>query len=175
MPIDQDTMLRTLLSDRARVLAYIRSIVRRHELAEDIFQDVCVLALEKRDTIVDEQHLAAWLRTAARLRAMNVLRKKQTHQRTLDESVLDRIEQQWKRHDDSGSDLAEMLGGCLNRLSAKARQLIQARYGDGLTVAQIADRDARPVSSLYVALSRVHAALADCVFRVNAGRKALHD
>jgi len=66
MAIDHDTLLRTLLAERAKVLAYIRTLVRRRETAEDVFQDVCVLALEKRDQIVDPNHLTAWLRTGSR-------------------------------------------------------------------------------------------------------------
>ena len=176
MAIEHDALLRILLVERTKVLAFIRSLVRQRELAEDVFQDVCVLALEKRDQIADEQHLTAWLRTAARLRAMNVLRKKQTGQRTLDASVLDLVEPHWRAHDDEpGTALAEALRQCVELLTDKARQLLTARYTDGLDVAELARRHNRPVNSLYVSLSRIHSALADCAFkRVAAGRPRAH-
>jgi RNA polymerase sigma-70 factor, ECF subfamily len=171
MPIDSDTLMRTLLTERAKVLAYIRAIVRRREWAEDIFQDVCVLALEKQQQIVDERHLLAWMRTTARLRAMNLLRKRDDRLGSLDDRVLDLVDAQWTQQDTrSGSDLADALAECVRRLTERARALLQARYTEGLTVEQIARQAGRPVASVYVTFSRIHSALSDCVFgRPQAG------
>jgi len=166
MAIDHDTLLRTLLAERAKMLAYIRALVRRRETAEDVFQDVCVIALEKREQIIDATHLAAWLRTTARLRAMNVLRKLQNRQQSLNDSVLNSLDAVWEQHDATpASALADALNDCVQTLGEKARKLLQSRYADGLSVGQIARSINRPVNSLYVSLSRIHSALADCVFR----------
>lgn len=52
--LDEQRMVRTLLVEQPKVLAYIQSMVRQPDLADDIFQDVCALAMEKRSQIVDD-------------------------------------------------------------------------------------------------------------------------
>ena len=53
MPVNEDTVVRTLLSHRLGLLAYIEAIVRDTHLAEDVFQDVSSLAFQKREQIDD--------------------------------------------------------------------------------------------------------------------------
>ena len=65
MSIDQATAVKGLTKDRARLIAYIYAIARDWHLAEDLFQDVSALAVEKHDRIVDADHLLLWARKAA--------------------------------------------------------------------------------------------------------------
>ena len=179
MPIELNIMMRTLLSERVKVLAYIRSIVRQRDLAEDIFQEVCVLALEKREEIENEGHLLGWLRHASRLRTMNVVRREQGGpgvRMPLNDAVLDLLEITWRKHDAiGGGELSEALRTCLETLPERSRQLLRERYTEGRAVKEMAERQNRPVGSLRVTLSRIHRALSDCVYRrvVLEGRHGL--
>ena len=74
MSIDQPTAVKGLMKDRARLIAYIYAIVRDWHLAEDLFQDVSALAIEKHDRIVDSDHLLLWARKAARNKSLEALR-----------------------------------------------------------------------------------------------------
>jgi RNA polymerase sigma-70 factor (ECF subfamily) len=166
MALEQFTIMKTLLAERAKVLAYIFSMVRQRDLAEDIFQDVCVLALQKREEIRDSDHLLAWMRVTARLQAFNALRKYRRERLPLSDAVLDLLDAHWRTYDDvSNSGMLEALQSCLQTLTDKARQLLQDRYAEGLAMDEIARRLNRPVASVYVTLSRAHQALSDCVFR----------
>ena len=172
--IDRESLLRALLSERIKLLAYIRAIVRRRDLAEDVLQDVCVLALQKQSEIHDERHLAGWLRTTARLRAMSILRRQRVRHQTLNESVLDLIDLTWGELEQGPAPaLRDALHECVGRLSRSARQLLTARYTEGRGVAEIAEQLKRPVASVYVTFSRIHNALADCVYsKLKAARGA---
>jgi DNA-directed RNA polymerase specialized sigma24 family protein len=87
-----------LLRERVKLLAYIRAIVRDNHLAEDVFQEVAVLAVRKRDEIRDRRHFLAWMRLAARNLALKLMRRQ--HQYLfLDESLLDHLDEQWAEHD----------------------------------------------------------------------------
>jgi RNA polymerase sigma-70 factor (ECF subfamily) len=171
----QDVLLRKVLDERVPILAVIRSIVRRRDVAEDVFQDLCVLAIQKRPDIVDERHLAGWLRTAARQLALNVARKHANRSLLLGDKVHELMEPHWRRQEAraGGSALGDALEVCLGRLSETARRIIQGRYVDGLDCIELARRLKRPVGSLYVTLSRIHKQLAECVLRrmaAEAGR-----
>jgi RNA polymerase sigma-70 factor, ECF subfamily len=162
--VDSEVVVRVLFAERAKLLSYIGSIVRRPDLAEDVFQDVCILALRKVASIPDEAHLVKWARSTARLRALQVLAKRQERQLSLSDEVLDRLEMIWSQHaGDDDSDASDAVRHCLELLSPTARNLIQKRYVEGMEYPTLAGVLGRPVASLYVSFSRIHAALADCV------------
>jgi RNA polymerase sigma-70 factor, ECF subfamily len=164
--LTEEAFLRHVLSERQKLLAYLRSIVRRRDVAEDLFQDVCVLALQKRAEIVDAAHLSAWLRIAARQLAMNAIRKHGHREQLLGDRIHELMESRWNQLDRlDASALGEALEHCLHRLGAPARALLKARYTEGLSSGELAQRLGRPVGSLYTTLSRIHKALAQCVLQ----------
>ncbi len=152
-----------LLRERVKLLAYIAAIVRDDHLAEDVFQEVAVLAVRKRDEIRDAGHFLAWMRLTARHRALKVLRQKRRCL-FLDEALLDQMDEQWAERDaTSASDLVEALAHCLEGLSPHARNLVRLRYVDGISGSRLAEVVDRSLNAVYVALSRIHRSLGDCI------------
>jgi RNA polymerase sigma-70 factor (ECF subfamily) len=158
-----------LLRERVKLLAYIRAIVRDNHLAEDVFQEVAVLAVRKRDEIRDRRHFLAWMRLAARHLALKVMRRQ--HQYLfLDESLLDHLDGQWAEQDpSSASDLVDALRTCLESLSPYARNMVKLRYVDGISGLQLAEVVDRSPNTVYVTLSRIHRSLGDCIRQRLAG------
>jgi RNA polymerase sigma-70 factor (ECF subfamily) len=162
-PIDQELLVVLLLRERVKLLAYIRSIVRDDHLAEDIFQEVAVLAVRKRDEIRDGRHFLAWMRLSSRHLALKTLRERR-HQLLMDESLLDLLDEQWAEHDlASTADLVEALRHCMERLSPHARNLIKLRYAEGISGTRLAEVVDRSLNTVYVTLSRIHRSLGDCI------------
>jgi RNA polymerase sigma-70 factor (ECF subfamily) len=162
--MEETALMRIVVAERARVLAFIRSLVRERDLAEDILQDICVLAIQKRAAIQDESHLKKWLRTAARMEAMNLLRSRKRRGTPLDDRFLESLESAWDQ--DVAEDLASefsALRDCVAALAPGARELIQKRYIDGVGYPELARALNRSVNGLYVTFCRIHVALADCV------------
>ena len=62
--------------ESSRLLAFIRSKVRRNEDAEDILQDVFYQALENLNALEPIENLAGWLYTVAKNRVIDWYRKK---------------------------------------------------------------------------------------------------
>jgi RNA polymerase sigma-70 factor (ECF subfamily) len=163
--IDQESLMILLLRERIKLLAYIRAIVRDEHLAEDVYQDVAVLALRKCDEIEDQRHFLAWMRLTSRHRALKVLEQRRKPI-LLDESLLDRLDEQWAERDrKSSADLTEALQKCLERLSPRARNLVRLRYAEGISGERLAARVDKSLNTVYVSLSRIHRSLGDCIRR----------
>jgi RNA polymerase sigma-70 factor (ECF subfamily) len=146
-------------------LAYAGAIVRDDHLAEDIFQEVAVIAMRKREEIRDAAHFLGWMRQTARHRALKALRAMHRSP-TMEESLLDLMDEQWAEHDATPSgELMEALRRCLEELSPYARSLVRLRYVEGLSGGRLAEAVGRELNTVYVALSRTHRALADCIRR----------
>src|SRR4051812_24664222 len=100
MAISRDTVVRLLLRERTKVLAFIYSILGDHQAAEDVFQDVSVLAIDRCGEIEGESHLLGWLRNAARFKALKARRQRRAQPVLLDDDVLDLIDGEWQRLDE---------------------------------------------------------------------------
>jgi RNA polymerase sigma-70 factor (ECF subfamily) len=162
----QEEIIRGLLSDRARLLAFIRSIVLSPHIAEDIHQDVVVQALQKASTIENGAHLNAWTRHVAKMRAFAYLRKSGRQPKHLDPDILDLLEPEWEvedRSDISGKSIA--LNDCLESLTPRARSLINLRFTKRMSGQQMSQQLGVKIASVYMALSRIYKTLDECVRR----------
>jgi RNA polymerase sigma-70 factor (ECF subfamily) len=166
--MDSNGIVRLLFRDRARLLGYVWAIVRDNHLADDVFQDVTVLAMERAAEINDEHHLSLWARRAARLKALEALRKR-ARTVPLDDDVMDLLAAEWDGDDACaiGEDV-EHLRACIARLSPHAQTILGLRYVEEVNGARVAEVMQVKVQSVYVALARIHRALGDCIRRRRA-------
>jgi RNA polymerase sigma-70 factor (ECF subfamily) len=163
MALEQATVVRVLLSERAKLLAYIWSIVRDEHTVEDVFQEVSILAVEKCGQINDEGALWPWLRQTAKFRSLHALRAR-GKQVPLDDELLDKLDVAWQAFDDLPSPaLVDSLLKCVKKLSPYAQRIVALRYVDGLSGIEVASRLKREVHTIYVALTRIHNSLRRCV------------
>lgn len=172
MAMNQEIIVRLLLRERTKILAYIWSIVRDEDLADDIYQDISVLVLKKMDQIKDEDHLQKWLRTTARYKAFNVLQKRKHAPLALDAVMMEQLEAEWEEYDDVHSnEVVSALRKCLAELSPYARQLVHLRYAEGLSGQVLAKALNRKLHTVYMAVSRVHRVLAKCIHKRIGGEE----
>lgn len=164
MPVTSEQILRLTLRERIRLVAYISTIVHDRHLAEDLFQDLSVEALGKAESINDEEHLQKWLRTGARFRAIDALRKKSRSPISFSPELITQLDEAWAQvAEPAPSEAVESLRKCLEEVSPRARRLVDLHYRDGLTGIELAERMQQTTNAVYVAMSRVHKALRDCV------------
>src|SRR5688500_14075550 len=157
--MEPNAVVRALIRDRAKLLGYICVIVRDHHVAEDVFGDVTVLAMERAGEINDEAHLALWARKAARLKALEAVRRRNRGRRgtvSLDDDVIEMIEADWGVVDAMPAAAeVDHLRSCIERLTPRARRILHLRYVEGLGGASLAAHAEVGIDlrSLYVAMS----------------------
>ncbi|MBI1368840.1 MAG: sigma-70 family RNA polymerase sigma factor [Planctomycetes bacterium] len=173
MAIDHDVVVRLLLKDRAKLLAFIWSLLRDDHAAEDVYQEISILAIRKRAEIESAAHLLGWLRQAAKYKVIHLKRDAARHATVIDSDVLDLLEDQWSRFDGIEQyELDDALAHCLSGLTPRARQMYAMRYEQGMSGETVAERTKQTVASVYTALSRIHRAVADCMHRQVHGSEA---
>ncbi len=165
MPLHPDTVVRQLVRERSQILAFIWSIVHDEHLAEDVFQELFVIASRKADEIEDVEHFRKWVRKAARFEALNTARKRQRSPMVFNTTTLDLLDEVWQEEARDTTDQVVALRSCIEQLTPYARRLVTLRYADGLSGQPLADALDRKVGTVYTALSRVHRVLGDCVKR----------
>jgi hypothetical protein len=60
--LTKESVIRRLLSERAVLLGYVRSLGLDEHLAEDVLQNVCIVVIEKYEQAKNWEHFGAWVR-----------------------------------------------------------------------------------------------------------------
>lgn len=131
-------------TESARIIAALARMVGDVGLAEELAQDVLVIALEQWPDDGVPQHPASWLMATAKHRAVDVLRRQSRYRQKLEEvgrATPDRHEPDLAAGLDDyvGDDLLRLIfATCHPVLSAEARVALTLRLLGGLSTEEIA-------------------------------------
>ena len=151
-----------------RLIAGLARMVKDVGLAEELAQDALVVALERwpQDGVPDNP--GAWLMTAAKRRAIDLLRRKKRvddkHQRIEREADLDPppLDPVAAIDDEIGDDLLRLVfTACHPLLPTDSRVALTLRLLGGLTTAEIARAFLLPVPTVQQRIVRAKKTLAD--------------
>jgi len=165
MALTEETLMRLLMQQRSMLLGFVISLVRDPALAEDILQEVSVTAVRRRDAIEDESVFSAWIRQTARYTALNAVRKQQRRPVIFDDTLLEALEEEWVEVETETPppEAIDAIRECITKLTPRAQRLVELKYYKGLDGRALAEKIGRQLNTVYVALTRIHRKLSDCV------------
>ncbi|HEX8910908.1 MAG TPA: sigma-70 family RNA polymerase sigma factor [Humisphaera sp.] len=165
-------VVRELLTHRDTLFAFVLTLTRSHDLAEELFQELGVAVLaEARRGVVPEQFLP-WARTIARHRVADFFRARSRRAGLevpldqTDEAMQQLVEQAFGENPLAAAEARErarLLTECLGRLGKRAREIVDGFYRDREPIAEIAGRIGWKPNAVKVALAKTRKALAECV------------
>lgn len=155
--------------NRRWLSAYVLTLTGDLNEYEDLVQETLRIAYEKRDSFKPGTNFSAWLRTIAR----NVCRRYMDERKRVSlmnpedaetrlGQLVDESQQRLLAFEETRN---QYLKECLEELNRKSYRLIMMRYGQGLSLNQIATRTRRKLSAVTVAIFRIRSILADCIRR----------
>lgn len=145
-----DAFDETLRTEGARILASLVRWTRDLDLAEEALAEATVQALERLDPSVDPQHLAAWLLTTARHRAIDRIRR----ERTRGEKEVAAV-QLLTSDPPQGTDPLRLIFTCCHpSLSRDAQVALSLRTLAGLTTAEIGRAFLAPEATIAQRITR---------------------
>ncbi len=112
----------------------------------------------------EDADFLAWVMAIAKFKVLESFRRPDT--RSLSPAVIDSLCAEAPVDDPAGDDQV-LLRECMEELAARAREVIDLRYGEGCKPAEIARRLGWTPESVYVALSRARTLLRECIERKN--------
>jgi len=154
------------MGQRHALTAFIEGLVRDPAAAEDIFQEVWIRlaeAVEKGSSIDD---LPRWCRGTAKNLILHYWRDRRSEREVPDTRILDFVETAFAEQAgvvERWGAKRTALGRCIDRLPDHARDLLKMKYDQGRSVAEIGRLLRRSLNGVMVSLSRLRAALSDCV------------
>ncbi|MBK8096177.1 MAG: sigma-70 family RNA polymerase sigma factor [Planctomycetes bacterium] len=144
-----------------RVRRYLRFLGCERSAVDDLVQETMLAAVT---SFPAREPPLPWLLTTARNNLFLHLRRVGRRREIVD---LDRLHERWieQARDDGGDAQREALDHCLQLLGAKARQVIELRYRDGLARDVVATRLGLGIEGVKSLLARTRTALGDCIRR----------
>ena len=164
-PIDRRRRFAALLAEaQDRLFAYIRSLVRDFNDADDLFQQTAVILWRKFETYDASRSFAGWAMGIARFEVSNFLRTRSRSRLYFsDELNLLLIE----AHEELSAEEAEQrkaaLAECLKKLRERDRALLEQCYAGEETIVECAERMGRSSHSVHNTLRRLREALYACI------------
>lgn len=135
--------------------------------AEDLAQEVLLVAFRKLPSVDPSRPLGPWLRGIAINLLANHRRKFRATPIGLNEELQTLVDARIEDQLRNGSESAQMgaLRDCLEDLDGPARVLVHARYAEGASLEDLAQSLGRKTSAVSMQLHRLRSALANCVDR----------
>ncbi len=164
--MDEDDLVRLLVTRRPTIIAYAMSIVMNRDLAEDVYQSVVVVVLRKREQVDLSRDVMRWIFGVTRVESLVALRKRGKSPQVFDEAVLELLDESWTKRlasENSAGDVSEALRHCLKRITERSRKVLRLRYAEGLSGENLAEKLGVKLNTAYVTLSRIHKQLRTCI------------
>ena len=106
-----------------------------------------------------------WACGIAHNHVRNFVRKKQNQQVLVDANVLEQLGAWRLAHEDGLESRRQALAGCLEKLPAGQRSLVERIYAGAQTVQDAAAAAGQTPNAIYKTLNRIRSALYDCITR----------
>jgi RNA polymerase sigma-70 factor (ECF subfamily) len=162
--------LRLFLQNERRLYAYILTLLPNRADADDALQETSLVMWDKFDEAAPPDDFAAWGCRIAYFKVLDFYKRAGRARVRFSQAMLERvaetaIEQAEPLQLDARRDA---LAGCIEKLSARDRDLLARRFSPGATTLSTSAQVGRSVEAVYKALARVRRALFECVQRALA-------
>ena len=143
---------------------YVRTLVVRPEEADDVMQEAAMALWQRFDDYDPARPFLPWAKRFAYFCAkQHRTRKARSKEVGLSPEVWDLLSEDHGNHEERLAAQRRLLAGCMNGLGSEARQLLQRRYVERVTLKDLAVALGRSANALYIQLFRVRKQLLGCV------------
>jgi RNA polymerase sigma-70 factor (ECF subfamily) len=162
--------LRLFLQNQRRLYAYILTLLPRRDDAEDVFQETSLVLWDKFNEADPPRDFTAWGCRIAYFKVLDYYKKRQRSKVCFSQALLERVGETASAHAATLQldERSAALEACLDKLSARQRDLLSQRFTPGATTESTAAQVGRSVDAVYKALAKIRQTLFDCITRTLA-------
>ena len=157
--------MRLWTGHQASVANYVHALVRDRSTAEDLLQEIALLAFRKFSEYDVQRPFVAWVLGIARFKIMGLRRDAARNRLVFDDKALETFTEQWAQQSLGRPERVEALDECLDQLANHAQNVVKLRYFEDLTAEQMAEKLGANSGSIRVTLQRIRTQLRECIER----------
>jgi RNA polymerase sigma-70 factor, ECF subfamily len=153
-----------VVEHHVQLRAFIRSLGVDPDWVDDIAQEAFLTAYRKWGSFDQSRDFSKWLRGIAANIVRNELRKDSRRQRILRAELVELLIERHAEKEGPPEPVGiEAIRGCLAKLPLRDRELVQARYGNGESAPELAQRFQLNAENVRQLLLRIRLQLKKCV------------
>ena len=162
----RDRVVKQAFECRVQLIAYAYALLGDYSTADDAVQDAMLTVVKKYDQFTEGTSIMAWCRSIVRLEVLRI-RQKQHRDRTLVARLLeDSIGQAFNEYDsvdfaNQDAQRRKALVKCLGKLTQQGRLVLQGRFAESLSYAQIGKKVGMSLEAVRKSLYRQKKAVAE--------------
>ena len=147
------------------VAAFIWSLVPHRHDADDLLQRTAEGLLARHGEYDPRRSFTAWAIGAARIEVLRFRQERGRDRHVFDEEAVDAVAAAFHQNETELAEARLTLQECVERLTARLRQVLKLHHHEGLSPREIASRLRLRPGAVVVSLHRARAALRECVER----------
>lgn len=148
---------------QSTVKSYIRSLVRDVQHAEDLLQEVALRAHERFDEYDSSRPFIGWVLGITRYQVLAYFKTVKSDRHRFNDALLESIEANFVAIRPTLNAREEALRQCVQKLPNQMSTILSARYRDGMSAPQIAERTGHSPTAVNTTLYRVRKSLKQCI------------
>ena len=145
------------------IRSYIASLLPRAADAEEVVQQTSLVLWRKFPTLDRKADFLRWACQVAKFEVFNHRRRLSRDRHVFCDELLALLAEEAGERADRFQERREALDGCLNKLHARQRDVIERCYREETTMREIAQTMGCTANSLYKRLNRIRDALLKCI------------
>ncbi|VGO17554.1 ECF RNA polymerase sigma factor SigD [Pontiella desulfatans] len=159
-----EALLRRFYANQGKLRGYVFSATRDYHATEDILQEVAIVVAKKASTYDTGRPALPWFMGIARNQIQRFYRSKGREAGHVSFELLEDFLPLFSSFDNEQiSDRQVALKGCVEKLPAKQRRIMQLRYVEELDCSQISKTIGNSIQGIYALLKRMKTGLRKCV------------
>ncbi len=159
----REQLSRLWMQAEPSVTAYVFAAIQRFQDAEDVVQQVALTVARRFEEYDESRPFVAWALWLAKSKIIDHYRMQGRRKIMFSESLLDQTAARLVDRQEADHVGAAALEGCIDKLPAKSRKLLDLRYLEDASMEAIAGVIGSTAGSVRVMLFRIRNILADCV------------
>ena len=159
-----DDFVNLLMQKQMRIYAFILSMVRNYQDADDIFQDTVNTMWQKYPESQPVHDFVSWGIQVAYYKILDYYKKKKRNAHIhFDSQLSEKVISATKNANLDNDDRVEKLRKCLKKLGPRGKKIVELRYYQDLKPKQISVLLGLSILNVYKIMSRIHSQLVHCV------------
>ncbi|MEX2608126.1 MAG: sigma-70 family RNA polymerase sigma factor [Kiritimatiellia bacterium] len=160
-----DDVTHLLMRERRSLIGYLTALTGDRSVADDLFQETCLVALRLEHKFKPGTNFGAWIRSIARIQALRHRRARGKHPVSFSPELMEKLSATWETlmPVDQEPDRELALTTCMQDLQDHHRDILHRRYAKRQSHQCIADHLNRSVESVKMLTSRLRKRLRLCI------------
>jgi RNA polymerase sigma-70 factor (ECF subfamily) len=159
----QQRFLSLFLHSEREIFRYVAVLIPNVADAEDIVQQTALALWEKFDAYDADQPFTPWACRFALNKTKQWIERRQRWQALLEGGLVKELAQRREELRPEIEARFKHLEGCLNKLPAEQRSMVEGYYYRRNSVEKLAEETGRTVAATYKTLQRIRQALQTCI------------